>query len=403
MKKINLVLIIILFGGIFFTGCSDYVTDVETLVDVIEDDLLLDESQIPFQVTGVKHSFASRFAEIATVTDGLSDETLFDVNVPYATYPDFQQIEPGGMPPSNRYAENLNLYVGLIRKSADILIERVTSIGTFADNSVKEDALFNGYLYSGLADYLAASYIGHEGQRGAPINNGPLETYDKLYDMAIQKFQTAITHSPYDYNTAVINTLIARTYLFKGEYSNSAAAAANGMQPGNEPFQVLYSSTSANFYFQNAGVERTQWVVTNLILDIIAAEPEEANRIPLDTILGLDEVTTYYRQHKYPTIESPINFITWQENHLILAELAVRGVGSGNAETLINEVRTSHNISAITGTITTETIYMERVKEFFATGIHLIDQRRFDKWHLPGKDPFFPVSITEINENPNIN
>ena len=85
------------------------------------------------------------------------------------------------------------------------------------------------------------------------------------------------------------------------------------------------------------------------------------------------------------------------------AELILRGNGSGDALGLVNEVRASHGIVPLTS-VDLDVIYTERDKELFVTGNHLVDERRFNKWHLPaGTWEYLPVTERERNGNPNIN
>ncbi len=134
----------------------------------------------------------------------------------------------------------------------------------------------------------------------------------------------------------------------------------------------------------------------------IDTDPNEANRIKLDSVLSTDGVMYYY-QTIYPESGSPQKIITWQENNLIRAELILRGFGSGDALGLVNEVRASHGIASLSS-VDLDVIYTERDKELFASANWLVDERRFNKWHLgPGTWEFLPVTEAERNGNPNIN
>ena len=94
--------------------------------------------------------------------------------------------------------------------------------------------------------------------------------------------------------------------------------------------------------------------------------------------------------------------MTWQENNLMLAELALRGQATGDALALVNEVRASHSIANL-ASVDLDVIYVERDKELFCTGSRLPDERRFNKWHLgSGTWQYFPITIDEINSNHNL-
>jgi hypothetical protein len=111
---------------------------------------------------------------------------------------------------------------------------------------------------------------------------------------------------------------------------------------------------------------------------------------------------TYYRQDMYPEQGSPITVLTWQEMNLVRAELALRGQGGGDALALVNAVRASHSIDPLAA-VDLDALIVEREKELFTTGARLIDQRRFDQWHL-GDDTwqYLPITRSERANNPNV-
>ncbi|MCK4815170.1 hypothetical protein KA005_05320, partial [bacterium] len=166
-----------------------------------------------------------------------------------------------------------------------------------------------------------------------------------------------------------------------------------------------HSVESDNYFWQQAGIGRTQCVVDWRFLDYIEQDPLEEARILLGTKMGNND-TLFYMQNKYPTEDSPINFISWQENELMLAELDIRSGNDAGALVRINAVRVSHGLSDLT-TVDMNVLILEREKELFVTGARLVDQRRFDSeyntWHL-GADKwhYFPITESERNINPNI-
>jgi hypothetical protein len=90
----------------------------------------------------------------------------------------------------------------------------------------------------------------------------------------------------------------------------------------------------------------------------VDADPAEANRLPLEPIQGGG--ITFYVQPKYPGPSAPLDVVSWQENNLVLAELVVRGSASGDALSLINTVRASHDIGPLAGPVTLDVIYEEK-------------------------------------------
>ena len=113
-----------------------------------------------------------------------------------------------------------------------------------------------------------------------------------------------------------------------------------------------------------------------------------------------------YYQTKYPDSDSPINVISWQENHLMLAELALQGQSVGvSALDAVNAVRAAHGISNLVN-IDLNVLLHERDKELFCQGQRIIDQNRHSDlldWHLGEGTTwhFLPIPYEEELANPN--
>ena len=88
----------------------------------------------------------------------------------------------------------------------------------------------------------------------------------------------------------------------------------------------------------------------------------------------------------------------------MLAELAIRDGDTGAALPLVNSVRAAAGVDALDAVDGLQTIIDERDKQLFAQGIRLVDQRRFNIWHLGGDTwRFLPITESERNDNPNLN
>jgi len=404
----------------FLAGCDTYVEDIDPPIDTIPDERLNDPAQIPFLVQGVHARFADTYGGLALLSGGLSDEFFFDQNVPGATFPTYKQIDEGDILLDNNSVDGVLSDLGELRFLADNLVERIDNNMPDAPADLATLGRFIGYFYGGVARYFWATYFGlNPEQGGGVIDAGPFIPSDEMYDLALEKLNAALQNLPQELRIGiktfsqdelrrVVNSVIARVYLFKGDYAAAAQAALNGMQPDDPPFLALFSVEAPNDFYFGAGPGRAQFVVDWRFVQYLEADPKEAERIPLADTLGNDKETIYYRQDKYPAQDSPIPFMTWQENHLMLAELgALHGQNIGGADplALINEVRTSHGLDPYPDgtTVTEDLILEERDKELFAQGIRLPDQRRFDRWHLPaGTWKYLPITQNERNANPNL-
>lgn len=406
MKNLTLSLILIFTTFLIFNACEDYVTDIDPLIDVVEDERLTDASQLNFVIKGVQTQYSLVADQISCLSGDLSDELIYSANLKGASFPSFQEIDIGIIELDNNSVDAAYDDLGELRLFADDLIRRVNEINP--QEELKNQALFIGNLYGGIARTFYAAYFGlNETEGGGIINNGPFIPSADMYDLAVEKFQAAITATTDAYDLKVAHSWLARTYLYMGEYANAATHATQGLVEGDAPFQSLHTVDSDNYWWGFAGAGRCQIGVDFRFKDYIDADPNEANRIIILPTAAIDTNAvapyyTYYRQNMYPEQGSPINTLTWQEMYLIRAELTLRGQSAGAALDLVNDVRASHGIAPL-GSVDLDVIYVERDKELFTTGSRLIDQHRFDRWHLAaGTWQFLPITRAERANNPNV-
>ena len=142
-------------------------------------------------------------------------------------------------------------------------------------------------------------------------------------------------------------------------------------------------------------------------------------RIPLWE-LEADGGSLAYCQDIYDGRADDLDLIDWREMELILAEVAIRDGNNATGLTHINNVRTSHGLNALTvdqltgftpsatsgaGTTTGALglLIEERDKTLWMKGVRLVDQKRFDLWHLGANTwPYIPIPDSEILNNPNV-
>ncbi len=406
MKNPTRVFIMLFLAFIFFNACEDYVTNVDPLIEAVEDERLSTEKQINFVIVGVKTKYAQVQDDINFIGGLLSDELIYSANLQGASFPSYQEINEGVIELDNNSVDAVFNPLGELRFFADDLVRRTNEVNP--DSALKNEGLFTGYLYGGIARYFYASYFGlTETQGGGVIDNGPFIPSTDMYALAIEKFEEALAYVSGDAETRIVRSWLARCYLALKNYASAATQANQGMVEGDAPFQALYSPDLSNGWWGFAGAGRTQIGVDFRFKDYIDDDPEEANRILILPVAAIDPNAvqpygSYFRQAFYEEQGSPIDALTWQENNLIRAEMILRGQGSGDALTLVNAVRASHNISAL-GSIDLEGLYVEREKELFTKGTRLVDQHRLDRWHLgAGTWRYLPITRRERANNPNI-
>lgn len=400
MKKNKLFVIIAPLMFLVLTACSDYVNDVQPVIDRAQDDLLNTQSQVPFLAKGVQQRFATFGSYHIMTLDLLSDQLIYTSQIPTASFPSFEDIDKGTPLPDNADVQSNYSGVGQVRKYADDLVRRCGII-TFTDDAIKNNALFVGNFYGALSRfYMAISFGLTQNQPGGTIDAGPFIPRDDLLNQAVGLYNESIKYQTDAAQIRIVNSFIAKAYLAKADYANAATYAAKGMIKNDKDFVILYNDVYNNSFWGFAGAGRVQIGVNSRFNDYIKADAKEANRIKLGTVTGKDKLTYYY-QLKYPDKTTSLPIMTWQENNLMIAECASRGSGSGNALTLVNDVRTSHSLDPLTA-VTTDIILVERDKELFCQGNRAMDQNRIDKWHLTGTWRYFPIPRNERNGNPNI-
>ncbi len=441
MRKFKLISILILVSGLMLAACDDWVLNTEEQVDVTEDEFLDDPAEIPFLITGVEAQFAFTWTRLGLIADLTADQLIFDDVMDLATFPTYRQIGSNfrGVGNQTVFTNNTvrNAYTPLNgwRLLADDLLERIDRIQEELDPDLYDQAEFVGNFYGALARYMIGFYfedfacgenagVGQPAQECIDEFGGPIErsAVIRAGDMAVNeilpRLAAAEAVAPSDYEVRVINTLRARMHLFLGNYGESYAAAQNGLEQGDEPFQSLHNVQAANEYFFAAGDGRIQVIPDYRFAEYIDEDPDEANRVLLrqapESLVNVDEPR--FQQDMYPTQASPMDFHTWQENHLMLAELAALHGQAGNAEELVNEVRDSHGIGPVAGGVTEEVIIEERDKELFLMGVRMFDLLRFGIWpeEVLGTEGFgasiagqpvgawrgIPIQNDERNDNP---
>jgi hypothetical protein len=407
-RIINLLQLFLLL--ILTFSCENYVTNIDLPSNVVEDDKLNHEDQLPYLINGVKIQFAQTQDRLSVLADALSDAFVFAEGMPDAVFDDFRKIDRGelGFPYDNTSAEIVFADLGELRFYADDLIRRTNAI-TINDDKLKNESFFTGYLYGAIARYFYATYFALDTiQGGGVIDGGSFIPADQMYDLAIERFLLSIEYT--EQNTRLVNSLIARCYLFKGDYTNAAIHANLGLMPGDKALQSLYyiGSGRNNYWWEEAGGNRAQFVVADRFKEYKDSEPARIKLELYEDYIPAHEEDYIYFQGMYPDEDSPINHISWQENHLMKAELAIRGYDSNDPIQLINEVRSSYNLDSLTiSTSNPDTLLNilieERDKELFCRGERLPDQRRFNLWHLgAGSWQYLPITQRERNSNPNI-
>jgi tetratricopeptide (TPR) repeat protein len=410
MKNIKPIILLVFAICLFLTSCEDWVQDLPPRENIIEDRVLVDSTDINLLVLGIKTNFSSTLERSTLFSEILGDAVI---NGRYicqdATYDTWRELESGYILLDNTEIEGLSNNLGETWHCATDLIDRIENRMGDMSNAYRSYGLFNGHLFEGIVYELYATYYGlTENEGGACVNAGPFISSSDLYDMAIEKYNMALNHTDDTAEIRTVKSLMARCYLYNEDYSNAKTYADQGLQDGDPAFEALYVQSSDNYWWQQASIGlRVQVIVNDRFATYVENDPNEANRIPLYELpesenVSEDTSAVYWTQGKYIVADAPIVFIDWQETNLIKAELAALHNQSGDAVSLVNEVRESHGIDPLSA-VDQSVIIEERDKELFCRGARLIDQRRFNLWHLPSDTwQYLPVTEDERNANPNL-
>ncbi|MEW6653086.1 MAG: RagB/SusD family nutrient uptake outer membrane protein [Bacteroidota bacterium] len=401
MKKHKILLVLLPIVFFSFSGCEEYISDVDPVIDLAHDNMLNTEAQMDFLTKGVQQRFATTASQLACLMDLQSDAMIYTSRIATASFPTFEEIDRGTILPDNATVQGVFTAVNQVRKYADDLVARAGKV-TFTSEPRRINTLFTGHLYGGIARfYIAIAFGLNQNEPGGVIDAGPFIPQGALLDQAIAKMKEAHNIQTDAYLKRVTNSMIAKAYFAKKDYANAATHAAAGMIAGDRAFEALHNDLFNIYFWGFAGAGRVQIAVNSRFNDYVVREPKEASRIKLGTVKGTDNLT-YYWQLKYPDRTNNFPVMTWQENNLMIAECVLRGSGSGNALALVNAVRTSRTLDLLTS-INIDGILVERDKELFVQGTRLMDQHRTGTWHITGNVwRYMPIPRNERNANPNL-
>ncbi len=436
MKKLSLLILGTLFAFTSFMACENWVQDVDPQISVAEDEALDSAEEIPFLITGIQSRFAFVYTRLTVSADLAADQLMFDTTMPLATFPTYRDANAnwGNVGFQTAFSDNTTrafyTQLGGFRFGADDILERITRIDDLSDD-IRDEAIYTGNFFGAVARYFTGFYMAERPcgadaaiesggpecleTLGAPIDGGPsINPREMTFDQILPKLAAAEAVST-PYQQRVINTFRARMLLFLGEFGDAYNFALEGMEEGDAPFQSLHSVQASNEFFFAAGVGRIQAIPDFRFAEFVEEDPAEANRVQ---IVPAEVNPDRFRQDIYPEQDSPMDFLTWQENELMLAEMeALHGQGvAADALARINTVRASHGIDPVVGTVDQDLIVEERDKELFLQSLRMFDQLRFNLWHAevqgtPGTGltgtpigPWrgIPIPNDERNQNPDV-
>ena len=277
------------------------------------------------------------------------------------------------------------------------------------------------YLYAGFANRLLGENV-----CAAVFDGGPQVDYMEHFRRADTHFSEALRIATAVNNATLRNAALGgrasvRAYL--GRWAEASADAA--LVPAGFTYNALYSLNTPreNNDLAFETYSRREYTVFNTQWARVFRDP----RVPWDTIRtssgaiqrGQDGRTNFFRQAKYPTLDSDIPLTKGAEMLLVRAEAALRNNDVPAATGFINQQRAVYGLAALPAPANRDaawrTLQRERGAVLWIEGRRLGDLRR---WYAEGNRQFMaeadprlatwgeraqciPVSDEEVRTNPN--
>jgi hypothetical protein len=270
------------------------------------------------------------------------------------------------------------------------------------------------YVYAGLANRILG-----ENFCDAVIDGGPKQDFKTHFTRAEGQFTEAIRIAN-NLTGAVKDSLLRVAYggrasvrAWQGKWAEAASDAAQ--VPTAYVFLAFFSLNRAienndlSFETQQTGGRR-EYTVFNTQWANVTDDP----RVPwLSTTLnGQDGRTRFYRQMKYPNLDSDIPLVKGTEMLILRAEERLRAGDVAGAMARINDVRTFHRLPALTATTAAQAwpiLQKERGATVWLESRRFWDLRRWNaepapikNTYLDTRDKCIPISENEILSNANL-
>ena len=340
------------------------------------------------------------------------------------------QIDKGGM--TNVYNEFVDQawpYISEGRWMSDKAITILEGLGADLPN---DQDLVLAYLTGAMvrvyiADMFEDFVYSDKTEPGTPIGAANMST---LYDEALGLLAKAQTLATGD-NAVKVLSLVARTRHAKAVWGKvnpvntaspyvsagaSEAAAAAALMGADWKWRMNFSSSTVSNYMSGQINDRQEMDLFQNALVETATPGAGGDPQPNDPVTGLlDSRMTAsaaeFRAGGGGTQWAPVTITSLREMHLIIAESKKAGGDDAGCLTELNALRVFDSLDPYpSGTDAGTALQHERRANLFLQSRRLSDMYRFNLtstvWDAVEKSAsgsFFPITISEIRSNPNIN
>lgn len=340
------------------------------------------------------------------------------------------QIDKGGM--TNVYNEFVDQawpYISEGRWMADKAIAVLEGLGTDLPDS---DDLVLSYLTGAMvrvyiADMFEDFVYSDKTEAGTPIGAANMS---QLYDEALALLGKAQSIATGD-NAVRVLSLIARTKHAKAVWGKvnpvntaspyvsagaSEAASAAALMSADWKWRMNFSSSTVSNYMSGQINDRQEMDLFQNALVETATPGAGGDPQPNDPVTGLPDSrmsvsAAEFRAGGGGTQWAPVTITSLREMHLIIAESEKAGGNDAGCLAELNALRSLDSLDPYpSGTDAGTALQHERRANLFLQSRRLSDMYRFNLtstvWDAVEKSPagsYFPITISEIRANPNIN
>ena len=375
-------------------------------IDVVSPGQLNDKSALPTLRNGVLSTFQLAFSGGADLANGghegqaTMSGLLGDEFLNAESFPDRISVDQRDIIPSNLSLVALFLDLSRARATADFASSQYNKLDAGADGQ-SEVLSLAGFSYVLFGENYCSGVPFSRIDAGGNITYGDPQTRDEVLQIAVAKFDSAITIATAQEDADLLNLArVGKARALLDLNQADAAATAASEVPGS--FQYLVRSSS-NSLRQNNGI----WNYTANTFAFSVPEREGGNGLPyitandprLDVVvtgqLGFDRATPFNLQLKYPDQQSNVVLASGIEARLIEAEAQFRAGTPGPAIATLNALRAFAGLNPLVDPGTdierTNLLFQERAFWMWGTAHRLGDMRRLVRQYSRTEDTVFPI------------
>jgi len=375
-------------------------------IDVVSPGQLNDKSALPTVRNGVLSTFQLAFSGGADLANGghegqaTMSGLLGDEFLNAESFPDRISVDQRDIIPSNLSLVALFLDLSRARATADFASSQYNKLDAGADGQ-SEVLSLAGFSYTLFGENYCSGVPFSTIDAGGNITYGDPQTRDEVLQIAVAKFDSAITIATAQEDADLVNLASvgkARALLDLNRPDVAATAAAD--VPTS--FQYLVRSSS-NSLRQNNGI----WNYTANTFAFSVPDREGENGLPyvtardprLDVVvtgqLGFDRATPFNLQLKYPDLQSNVVLASGIEARLIEAEAQFRAGTPGPGMATLNALRAFAGLDPLADpgndVERTDLLFTERAFWMWGTAHRLGDMRRLVRQYSRPQETVFPV------------